>query len=495
MALLLSSPAWAISTTIGGRRVDLDGSLEMRQAFIVDQDTPEDRVMEVLRLNLGLQATDWLDFHVGLVGMNGGPTTQATKSGIYNYNDAFQTVNPSFEVDEAYFDLEGEELELRAGLQKVFWGKLDRTQPNDLLNPYRYIDPLLTEQAERKIGTPGLLLGYAPHGVDWLPEEAQLTAVWLPMYVPFRLPVLGERWFPPAAVTPDTFFIPGGVIPLPGGGFVPSLDVPITETAVNVPPPARTLANSGLGLRASAYTAGVDYAFYYYHGYDVSPAMQLLVDATATPNPGSPLGFDVGADTFLKPVYVNVDSFGADAAYTWGGFTFRGEGAFILDRAYSRNFSDLVTNPLQIAPQIAAAFEQFAMGATRVPIDIGPTFVEKNTLEWGIGADYTWEGWFALLQVNQTDVFDNDIDLLIQNVETRFLANLRKSFLQDTLRSQLIGVYGVSGYTIVLPRLTYFLTDYFDVQLGYLLVNGSRNTIGGQYKNNDEGYVRLRLTF
>jgi len=189
------------------------------------------------------------------------------------------------------------------------------------------------------------------------------------------------------------------------------------------------------------------------------------------------------------------DSFGADAAYTAGPFTLRGEGAFVLNRAFSRDLNDLITNPAQLAPQIAKAFEQFSRGVTSVPIDVGPTFVQKDSFEWGFGGDYTWEGWFALLQINQTDVFDNPVDLLIHNVETRFLANVRKSWFQDTLRAQFITLYGLSGYFVAFPRLSYFFTDNIDAQVGYLCINGSRNTIVGQYKQNDEGFIRLRLTF
>lgn len=493
--LALGGEAWSISTTLGGRRLDLDGSFEVRGAVRVDGDTAPDRPLEVLRLHLGAELTDWLSFDSSLVGSNGGPTSLATKGGGFNYNDAFQDVSPSFEVDEAYFDIEREDLSVRIGMQKVFWGKLDRQQPNDLINPYRFIDPFLMEQPERKIGTPAVLATYAPTGVDWLPEQAQFTAVWLPMYVPFRFPVIGERWFPPAAVAPSTFVIPGGVIPLPDGGFLPQVDVPISEVSQNISPPARNLANSGLGLRASGYADGVDFAGYYYHGFDIQPAFQLLVDAVATPNPMSPVGFDVRADTRLNPVYSNIDSIGGDAAYTLGPFTFRGEGAFVIGRAFSRNLSDLVANPQQLAPQIVHAFEQFRQGNLSVPIDISPTFVEKNSFEWGVAADYTYQGWFALLQMSQTDVFDNPVQLLINNVETRFLANLRKSWFSDRLKAQFVGLYGVSGYFVALPRLSYFFTDYLDLQIGYLAISGSRNTIGGQYKNNDEGFLRARVTF
>ena len=59
-------------------------------------------------------------------------------------------------------------MDVRLGLQKVAWGKLDRSQPNDLINPSNYIDPLMDDEAERKIGVPALQASYY-FPESWLP--------------------------------------------------------------------------------------------------------------------------------------------------------------------------------------------------------------------------------------------------------------------------------------------------------------------------------------
>jgi hypothetical protein len=86
----------------------------------------------------------------------------------------------------------------------------------------------------------------------------------------------------------------------------------------------------------------------------------------------------------------------------------------------------------------------------------------------------------------------NDVDLLIKNVETRLLANLRKSFLADRLQTQLISMHAIeSDYTLIRPTLLYRLTDNLNAQVGYLFIAGRSGSLIGQYRRNDEGFVRL----
>ena len=104
--------------------------------------------------------------------------------------------------------------------------------------------------------------------------------------------------------------------------------------------------------------------------------------------------------------------------------------------------------------QIAAALREFAAGHSPVPVQLPQSFAVRNAVEWGLGVDYTWEGYLFLLQVNQTDILHNDVDLLIKNVDTVLLANLRKNFLHDDLTAQLIAIQGFeSGYTLLMPRI------------------------------------------
>ena len=106
-------------------------------------------------------------------------------------------------------------------------------------------------------------------------------------------------------------------------------------------------------------------------------------------------------------------------------------------------------------PQIAEALRQIAAG--HLAGAGAPAAVVRGARRRSIGASAsTTPGtdYVFLLQVNQTDVLNNDVDLLIKNVDTVLSANLRGNFLHDDLTVQLIGVQGFeSGYTMLMPRI------------------------------------------
>ena len=52
------------------------------------------------------------------------------------------------------------------------------------------------------------------------------------------------------------------------------------------------------------------------------------------------------------------------------------------------------------------------------------------------------------------------------------------------------GVYGLAH-----PRLTYAVSDHVDLRVGYVMIDGHANSMVGQYRKNDEGYVRVRYSF
>jgi hypothetical protein len=480
---------------VGGRTLELSGHVEGRAVFEVDDDTPDDDPYSEALLRLRAPLIGGLSFESSVAGRYGGPTTRSTGAGVYTFDDTFQSRSPSLEVEEAFVDFETRRLDLRVGKQKFAWGKLDRFQAIDVLNPERFNDPFLFEEEERKIGVPAVQASYFPILAADV-EEPKLTLIWIPQYLPFRFARPGERWFPPAGVPPDTFSVPAGVFPLPDGAGNPPFDVPVGFRARNVSPPSFRPQNSGYGARFGAFSRGVDFAFYYYHGFDSQPAFELLAEAIAEPSAGGPLPFAVEAETELRPVFRRIDAWAADAAYVWGPFTMRAEAAFVQGRAFSRDMRFLVDDPQQLAPQIRAAIEQFLAGAQRVPIDLGESFVRRDAVEWGFGADYTVSGYLFLLQVNQTDVLRNDVDLLIEDVETRLLANLRKRFWHDDLDLQLIAQHAIeSDYTVLLPRLTYRVWKGIELRCGYLFLAGRQSSTIGQYKRNDEAFVRLRYLF
>jgi hypothetical protein len=73
-------------------------------------------------------------------------------------------------------------------------------------------------------------------------------------------------------------------------------------------------------------------------------------------------------------------------------------------------------------------------------------------------------------------------------------ANLRRNFLHDDLSVQLIAVQGLeSGYTLLMPRITYRFWERLEARVGYLFISGRSQSLVGQFKDNDEAFVWLRL--
>ncbi len=476
------SPARGAELTAGGRPLDLTGWLEVRGIVRANRSTPNELVLEQLWLRGRYSVSDTIAVEASVNTQHGGPATEQTKGGIYSYRSVFQSVSPSVQFEGAFVDLTFDALDLRLGMQKFAWGKLDRIQPTDVLSVERYADPFLLDEEERKIAVPALQASYYLPQRDWIPEESRLTAIWIPQYFPYRFPLLGERWFPPAGVPPSTFPVP----PL-------MTSIPLGFRLNNTPPPSFRMDNAGYAARLSGFSRGIDYDLYYYHGFDRAPAFRLTAEASGEPSPTPPFVKNVTAQTELSPVFRTIDLVGADSAYAWGDFTFRFEAAFIAGRPFSRDIRFLVSNPAELAPEIARALAEIARGNSPVPVALPQSFAVRDAVEWGIGIDYTWEGYLLLLQVNQTDILDNDVDLLVKNVDTVLVGNFRKDFWHDTLTAQLIATQALeSGYMLLMPRLTYRFWDRFEARAGYLFIAGSQNSIIGQYKDNSEAFFWLR---
>jgi len=477
----VGTPAPALELTAGGRPLDLTGWLEVREIIRADRSSPNELALQQLLLRGRYTLSDHIALEATLNTQHGGPATEQTKGGIYSYRSVFQSVSPSVQFEGAFVDLTFDALDLRLGMQKFAWGRLDRYQPTDVLNVQRYSDPFLLEEDERKIAVPAIQASYYLPRREWIPEESRLTLVWIPQYFPYRFPLFGERWFPPAAVPPSHFMLTD-----------PMIDVPVSFRTNNNSPPSFQMDNAGYAARLTGFTHGVDYGVCYYHGFDRAPAFLLTATASGEVVPPPIVIQNVTAATVLSPIFRTIDLAGGDAAYAWGDFTFRFEGAYVAGRPFARSIRDLTT-PAQIEPQVPFILREIAAGHSPVPVQLPQSFAVRNAVEWGLGVDYTWEGYLLLVQVNQTDVLNNDVQLLIKDVDTVLLGNLRKNFLNDDLTAQIIAVQGLeSGYTMLMPRLTYHFWDHFEARAGYLFISGRRNSLIGQYKDNGEAFFWLR---
>ena len=488
-ALLLPCAATARSVQIPltPYKLEVEGKIEFLDVERVEHGSPRQDPEGKIRLRVGSDLSSRLRFQTAMTLMAGGTPRNTRRGGAFNFDDTLQDISPSFEGEEAYFDLYLPRLDTRIGLQKFAWGKLDGIQPNDLLNPEKFYEPVLEDEDDRKVGIPALaptlFLPEIPS--ELAPTDLRLTAVWAPIVVPFHFPDQDERWYPPIARVPPESRVMG-----PNGQ---ELTVENDSTIQNGALPSRGLENGAAAVRFAGLFRGADFALYYFDGFDTTPALDVTARGFVRLNPLNPQGFDIRSEIDIFPVFQRVRAAGGDLAYNVFGATLRAEGAYVQDRLYPRAIRDIVASQGvgEIDPVLLFTGEE-----QQVPVTLVPANVRRDGVEWGFGGDYLYGDTFLLLQVNQTVVLRNEADLLISDYETRFAMTARQSFWGDRVKAEVIGVYGMQGvYGLAHPRITVNLTDWVDVRIGYLLIEGNEGSIVGQYKHNDEGYVRVRLSF
>jgi hypothetical protein len=470
-----------------GSKTDLDGKLEFLDVERAESANPYQNPQGKLRLHLTTDFGAHVRFVADVTGTAGGTPRNPSGAGVYDFGHVKQDLSPSLEFGEAYLLFETTRFDLRVGLQRFAWGVLDEPHaaeqaPNDLLSPQKFYEPLLEEENDRKVGVPALApTVYLPSSQSrFLPSDARLTFVWLPIYVPYLFPDQDERWYPPLARVPPESDVMG-------------ITVENESRFVNAPVPSRTLSHGTYAVRLAGLAAGADFALYYFDGFDPSPSLDAAAQGFVRLDPLSPQRLDARSEVDVFPAFHRIRTVGGDVAYRLLGATLRLEGAYVFDRGYVRNLQDVVASE-----QIGTVDPASLLGGQEQPVTVtlSDVNVQRDAVEWGAGGDGFIGSTFVLVQMNQTAVLHNQVNLLISDMETRFSTVLRRSFLEDHLRAELLGLYGMQGvYGVAHPRLTYAVNDHLDVRIGFVAIAGHEESAVGQYRRNDEGYVRVRFLF
>ncbi|HJQ85069.1 MAG TPA: hypothetical protein VKA21_13380, partial [Candidatus Binatia bacterium] len=191
LVLALVAPARAVEVPGSGGRLTLGGWLD-GLAVAETEDSPRERPRALLDLHLDGEATRWLRGRLALRTRAGGPF-EGGHPGVLELNHEYQNRSPSLEVNEAWTEVRMRRADVRLGVQKVAWGKLDGIPPTDVLNPRDYHDPLIEDFEERKIGIP-MAVGtyYLPDVAALALRELRATLIWIPIAVPPRLALIKE---------------------------------------------------------------------------------------------------------------------------------------------------------------------------------------------------------------------------------------------------------------------------------------------------------------
>jgi hypothetical protein len=362
-----------------------------------------------------------------------------------NYNDVYQSNSPYVELKELYVSHTSNNIDVRAGIQRFAWGRLDEYPTNDLLNPWDYTQFLRKPLEDRKIGVPSIST-MANKG-DWT-----FDMVWVPVYVPYRLPLPNERW--------------SGISDASALSQVPN--VTIVPSEPDLPP--QTAGNSSIALRIR-HDGEVEWSLNFFHGYDPKPVFrttELVITAQQ-----DRLIIDPG----YVPDFHKITSFGMDAAAVAGAWSLRVEAAYILDRYYDIRY-ELWGYPAVLTPGVYT---------------LNPIEHKSDELDYGIGADYRlFEDGLLTIQAQQTIIVDRPDTLYDLKAESILWSNLKAGWMNHKVETGLSVAYNPEhGATMVKANAWYVFTDSWKAGVTAIDLNGPPQSIFGRYSQNDQVEAEL----
>ncbi len=264
--------------------------------------------------------------------------------------------------------------------------------------------------------------------------NSTLEAVWSPVFTPTQMPEAGSIW------APDMSFALPPVFEYSQAQIKPSLE------------------NSELFLRFSNMGSKLDFelvggTFFY---DDPSLSITPIID-TASMKPNGLL---------VVPTYQRVGMAGGSMSLPLGAWILRAEGAYYSGRNFqttSGGFPDAL--------------------------------IQRDNLHYMAGLDYTLAGVKLSAQFIQEYILDYDQGIQNEEFENTMTFLAKKDFLREKLWVELFGYVGLnSSDALVRPKLTYSITDGFDIQAGANLFFGNEGRFG-QYDKNDMVYFKFKYSF
>lgn len=436
----LLSPA---SLSFAEEPLSLSGRINLRGVRAIESNSiKEDPGLES-RIKLDAAVSNW-HFHSWLEGgWDGSVKRPARERSLFkNYDQVYQSNTPYLEFKELYGMYSSGDVDLRAGIQRFAWGRLDEYPSNDLLNPWDYTRFLRKPLEDRKIGIPSVS-GTLNKG-DWTFE-----AVWVPLFVPYRLPMPDERWA-------------GSSLAAMIAQAVPNSEIRPQEPDL----PGRAIENSNFGIRVKR-TGDIEWALNLFHGYDPRPVFKTT--ALTIISQGGGFIIDPG----YLPDFHRITSVGMDAAAVKGELSLRAEVAYAFNR-YLNIRREMWGYPAVPLPGINP---------------LNPSIERKHdSLDYGIGADYRlFEDGLLTMQAQQTVIFGN-VDLLYERkVETLIWANVKAGFMNQKIETNFNIVYNPEhGDRMSKVNGWYVISDAWKAGVTCVAFTGPSQSIFGRYSRNDQ---------
>lgn len=277
-------------------------------------------------------------------------------------------------------------------------------------------------------------IGVTSLKADYYRGDHALELVWIPVFTPNQLPKPGSIWY----VEPD--------FPVP-----PTIDRSQEEVET-------TLENSELFAKYSLLGALIDVEVMAGYAWDDDPTLHV----TRTLDPDT----QQLESLIVTPQYHRMTLGGGSFSTILGGIVFRGEGAY-----YSGKY--------------------FQSSDPQLPEGV----IQKDYLYYLLGADYTLWDTILSAQFIQKAILDYDDQMINDQFVNTLTVLLGKGFLRETLWIELFSYIGLNEPdALIRPRVTYDLTDGFEVLAGANIFAGEQGTFG-QYHDNSMIYSKVKYSF
>jgi hypothetical protein len=434
------------SACLAGDFLSISGRLDLLGVVALESDSIKEYPSFTGRLKIDTPPSKW-SLHSLLEGGWDGSVKLPAKdhSHLKLYDEVYQSNTPWLEFKEFYLSFSAMDLELRAGVQRYSWGRLDEYPINDLLNPWDYTRFILRTLEDRKIGVPSLSANLNKD--KWI-----LDAVWIPRFVPYRLAMPDERW--------------SGV-----PGITALLRIPNAEVIPDEPNlPSRTFKNGEFGLRVR-YAGEIEWALNLFHGYDPRPVVKIT-SLVINPQPGKVL-----VDPGYVPDFHKMTSIGMDAAAVKGDCSLRAETAYSFNRWFNTR-QELWGYPPTPGPGV-------------FPLD--PNEHKSDTLDYGVAADYRIiEDVLLTMQAQQTVVIHRPDTLYARQFETLLWANLKVFWMNQKVETNLNLAYNPEhGDGMAKANAWYVFTDSWKTGLMMVAFTGPPQSMFGRFSKNDQVEAEL----
>ncbi|MDQ6621674.1 MAG: hypothetical protein M3Z31_18620 [Pseudomonadota bacterium] len=218
--------------------------------------------------------------------------------------------------------------------------------------------------------------------------------------------------------------------------------------------PNRSLQNTNYGARLSTLRNGWDVSAFYYRSMDASPTFYREV--VLAPEP-----------TYVYQArHDRIQQWGATIAKDFGAFVLKSEGVYTRGRRYD------VLRPKD------------------------PDLVQKPTLDWAVGLDFSLPADTRLnLQAFQRVFFEHEREMIPDRYENGYSVLLNRRFTEH-LEAQALWIASFNRNDwIFRPRVMWTFQKNWRWAVGMDVFNGPPTGFAGRFDNRDRAYTELRYSF